>query len=126
MAASVRYPASCLAGSSAAQRSGVPDTASQNRATAMFGSRSYCSKNSHCSTCARSKRSSGRNGVPSARKQMIAPDSPSARPSSSTSVGTRSAGFSPPSTSGRSERSSTSISTSSSGRPSCAASSRTL
>src|SRR6476661_4567490 len=70
---------------------------------------SYCSKNIHCSTCARRYGSSGTKRVPSPKYQRIAPDSPSARPSSSMSVGTRSDGLSPPSTSGRFERSTTSI-----------------
>src|SRR6266446_4134142 len=47
-------------------------------------------------------------------------DTPSGRPSSSTRVGTRSAGFSPPSTSGRFERSTTSSSRRSYGIPRCA------
>ena len=34
--------------------SGRPEYTSQNRATAIAGSWSYCSKNIHCSTCARS------------------------------------------------------------------------
>ena len=40
-------------------------------------------------------------GLPLPRYQMIAPDSPSGRPSSSTSVGTRKAGLRPPMISGR-------------------------
>ena len=48
-------------------RDGVIPAITQNRATAMFGSWLYCSKNSHWSTCARSNRSSGRYGVPSAK-----------------------------------------------------------
>ena len=43
-----------------------------------------------------SYRSAGTKRVPSRAYQRIAPDSASGRPSSSTSVGTRSAGFSPP------------------------------
>src|SRR6059058_2812647 len=49
-------------------------------------------------------------GEPSPKYQRIAPDSPSARPSSSTSVGTRNAGFRSPRRSGRFERSTTSTS----------------
>ena len=64
----------------------------QKRATAMFGSWLYCSKNCHCSTCARSYGSSGTNCVPSPKYQRMAFDSASGRPSSSTSVGTRSPG----------------------------------
>ena len=39
----------------------------QNRSTARLGSTSYCSKNIHCSTWARSKPSEGRYSVPSAK-----------------------------------------------------------
>jgi hypothetical protein len=54
----------------------------------MFGSWLYCSKNCHWSTCARSYPSSGAYCVPSPKYHRIAFDSPSGRPSSSTSVGT--------------------------------------
>ena len=56
--------------------------------------------------------SSGTYCVPSPKYQRIAFDSASGRPSSSTSVGTRSAGFSSPSTSERFERSTTDSSSS--------------
>ena len=71
-------------------------------------------------------RSAGTNRVPSPKYQRIAPDSPSERPSSSTSVGTRSAGLRPPSSSGRFERSTTSTVRRSYAMPRCASSSRTL
>src|SRR5512133_1975521 len=100
-AASTRLPPECHSSSRSRACSGRPEYASQNRATAMFGSRSYCSKNIHCSTCARRYGSSGTKRVPSPKYQRIAPDSPSAPPSSRTSVGTRNDGLSPPSTSGR-------------------------
>ena len=88
-----------------------PSTASQNRATAMYGSWLYCSKNIHWSTWARSYASSGTYCVPSPKYQRIAFDSASGRPSSSTTVGTRSAGLSSPRSSARLERSTTSTST---------------
>jgi Enoyl-(Acyl carrier protein) reductase len=93
---------------------------------AMLGSWLYCSKHSHCSTFARSKRSSGRYGVPSAKYQRIALDSASARPSSSRRAGTLSAGLRPPSRSSRPERSTRSTSRRSYASPRCANSSRTL
>ena len=92
----------------------------------MFGSWLYCSKNIHCSTCARAYRSSGRYSVPSAKYTRIASDSASGRPSSSTSVGTRSPGFRSPSTSCRSDRSTTSTSRRSYSTPSSENSNRTL
>jgi hypothetical protein len=44
---------------------------SQKRTTAIAGSWSYCSKNIHCRTCARSYRSSGPNRVPSPRYHVL-------------------------------------------------------
>ena len=55
-----RVAAARLASRSAS--GGVMPASAQKRATAMFGSWLYCSKNSHWSTWARSKRSSGRYG----------------------------------------------------------------
>ena len=89
----------------------APISAIQNRAVAIAGSSSYCSKNIHCRTRARSSGDSGRYSEPSARYQRIAFDSARHSPSSSSSVGTRSAGFLPPRISGRFERSNTSSST---------------
>src|SRR5512133_1550295 len=74
-AASTRLPPECHSSSRSRACSGRPEYASQNRATAMFGSRSYCSKNIHCSTCARRYGSSGTKRVPSPKYQRIAPDS---------------------------------------------------
>ena len=99
---------------------------SQKRATATFGSWSYCSKNSHCSTCARSYRVGREIRRAVARYQRIAFDSARQRPSSSSSTGTRRAGFLPPSTSLRFERSTTSSSRRSYASPSWASRSRTL
>lgn len=68
------------------------------------------SKNSHWRTWASSYASSGRYGVPWAKWNRIALDSPSGRPSSRTRVGTRRAGLRLPSSSARFERSTTSTS----------------
>src|SRR5450756_466077 len=63
------------------------------RGVATYGSWLYCSKNIHCSTRARLKRSLGMNGEPSARYQRIAFDSARKLPSSSSNVGIRPFGF---------------------------------
>ena len=84
-----------------------PISAIQNRAAAMEGSISYCSKNIHWRPRARSSGDSG--GTPSRRQvPQDAFDSARHSPSSSSSVGTRSAGFLPPRISGRFDRSNTS------------------
>src|SRR6266545_1184000 len=69
-------PARHFDSSSAAYFSRSPRIEIQNRATAIAGSTSYCSKNIHWSTRARSSGSSGRYGVPSARYQAIAYECP--------------------------------------------------
>jgi hypothetical protein len=66
---------------------------SQKRTVAMKGSWLYCSKNIHWSTRARSRRSSGRKGVPSARYHWMAFDSARQVPSGSSSSGMRPFGF---------------------------------
>ena len=63
------------------------------RATAMYGSWLYCSKNIHASVCARSHPSPWKYGVPSASQYRIALDSVMMRPSSSSIIGTLPFGF---------------------------------
>src|SRR5262245_29783108 len=110
-AASARLPPRHFASSSAAYSSRSPRRPIQNRATAIVGSSSYCSKNIHWRTRARWSSSSGTYGEPSPKYHRIAFDSARNSPSSSSRVGTRRAGFLPPRRSGRFERSKTSTST---------------
>jgi len=63
------------------------------RATAMYGSWLYCSKNIQLSACAFRHGSAGRYFVPSASQHRIAFDSTRMRPSSSSIIGTLPFGF---------------------------------
>ena len=54
IASSARYPEAVRCSISSADSSARPENTSRNRTTAIDGSWSYCSKNIHCSTCARS------------------------------------------------------------------------
>jgi hypothetical protein len=92
----------------------------------MFGSWLYCSKNIHCSTSARCRRSAGRNGVPSARYQRMAFDSGRKLPSSSSSTGMRPLGFFARNSGVRVARLSMSYSMRSYAMPSCARRRRAL